>query len=245
MNTAIPLPARGRTFVVRRRARLADLDATGRVRLDAVARFLQDTAIDDVQETGWGAPVHLWFVRKIVIDVIVPLLEDRELEIVTWCSGVAALAAGRRWTVTGDQGGRLEVDSVWIHLDAAERPARIEGFEPYREATEGRSVVTRLELSDPAADAAVVPWPLRMTDVDLHGHVNNAVYWQAVEDRLALGPVDMTEPHHAALDYREPLELDERLELRESWSGSTLELGFVAAGRMKAVARVRNEQRSR
>ena len=127
MNTAIPLPARGRTFVVRRRARLADLDATGRVRLDAVARFLQDTAIDDVQETGWGAPVHLWFVRKIVIDVIVPLLEDRELEIVTWCSGVAALAAGRRWAVTGDQGGRLEVDSVWIHLDAAERPARIEG----------------------------------------------------------------------------------------------------------------------
>ena len=31
------------------------------------------------------------------------------------------------------------------------------------------------------------PWPLRATDIDLHGHVNNAVYWQAVEHVLAVG----------------------------------------------------------
>jgi hypothetical protein len=30
------------------------MDARGRPRLDAVARFLQDVAIDDVQETDWG-----------------------------------------------------------------------------------------------------------------------------------------------------------------------------------------------
>ena len=60
---------------------------------------------------------------------------------VTWCSGLAAIAAGRRWSVAGDAGGRIEVDSVWIHLDPDQRPARIEGFGVYAEATGGRARV--------------------------------------------------------------------------------------------------------
>src|SRR5262245_50979693 len=112
------------------------MDEAGRVRLDALARFLQDIAIDDVQETGWGMPDHLWFVRSIRVDVLEPLVGDRELELTTWCSGVAAIAAGRRWSVTGDDGGRVEVDSVWIHLDSEQRPARIEDFGVYAERSE-------------------------------------------------------------------------------------------------------------
>ena len=111
-----------------------------------------------------------------------PFLGDREVELTTWCSGVAAIAAGRRWSVRGDAGGELEVDSVWIHLDAEANPARIEDFGVYAEATQGRHVSTKLELPDPPADAPRSPWTLRATDVDLHGHVNNAVYWQAVEE---------------------------------------------------------------
>ena len=42
--------------------------------LDAVARFLQDVAIEDVEETGWGMPEHLWLLRRIRIDVLEPFL---------------------------------------------------------------------------------------------------------------------------------------------------------------------------
>src|SRR5687768_373051 len=112
MDPTIPLPPSGRTFAARRNVRLSDRDAYGRVRLDAVARFLQDVAIDDVQETGWGMPWHLWFIRRIQIEVSKPLLVDREVEVVTWCSALGAIAAGRRWSLSGDQGGRVEVDSV-------------------------------------------------------------------------------------------------------------------------------------
>src|SRR5205807_3581185 len=94
VEALVPMPDVGRAFSARRRVRLADLDPQGRVRLDAVARLLQDIAIDDVDETGWGAPEHLWFVRTIRIDVLEPLLGDREVELVTWCSGVSTLAAG-------------------------------------------------------------------------------------------------------------------------------------------------------
>jgi acyl-ACP thioesterase len=213
LDTGIPVPPHGRTYSARRSIRLSDMDAHGRLRLDAVARFLQDVAIDDVQETGWGMPEHLWFVRCIRLDVLHPFLDDREVELTTWCSGVAAIAAGRRWSLLGDAGGRIEVDSVWIHLDSRARPARIEDFRVYAEAAGGRRVSTALELPGPPTGAGRTPWPLRATDVDLHGHLNNAVYWQAVEELYPSLGVDPRRPLRAELEYRQPIDLGEEIGL--------------------------------
>jgi acyl-ACP thioesterase len=232
------VPRSGRTYASRRRIRLSDMDSRGRLRLDAVARFLQDAAIDDVQETGWGMPEHLWFVRRIRIDVLRPFLDDVEAALTTWCSGVASIAAGRRWSVTGDAGGRIEVDSVWIHLDARASPARIEDFGVYTEATKGRRASTKLELPDPPVDAAGTRWLLRATDVDLHGHVNNAVYWQAVEELFPALSVDPREPLQAELDYRQPIDLGEEIDLVAFDAEGRRAVAFVAGGTTKAVARV-------
>ena len=86
------MPETGRTFRVAYTVRLSDTDATGRLRLDAIARYLQDAANDDVQEMGWGAPEHLWVLRSVRIDVLTPSLEDRRVGIVTWGSSFSALA---------------------------------------------------------------------------------------------------------------------------------------------------------
>jgi acyl-ACP thioesterase len=214
------------------------MDQHGRLRLDSVTRYLQDVAIEDVEETGWGLPEHLWFIRSIRVDVTAPFLEDREVELVTWCSGLAAIAAGRRWSLAGDRGGRIEVDSVWIHLGPDQRPRRIEGFGVYEEATGGRPVSTRLELPDPPPGGLRSPWPLRLTDVDLHGHVNNASYWAAVEERLARAGLDPAGPLRARLDYRKPVDLDDRLDLVELEHDGGLTLGFVVGDDIRAVAQV-------
>jgi acyl-ACP thioesterase len=226
-------------YSTQRRVRLSDMDAAGRVRLDAVARFLQDAAIDDVQETGWGIPDHIWVIRKIRVDVVAPLLRDRSVEVETWCSGVAAIAAGRRWSVRGDAGGHVEIDSVWIHLGPDQRPARIGDFGPYGLAAAGRPVSTKLALPDPPADAERVPWALRSTDLDANGHVNNAVYWQAVEDWCAREGLDASSPHCAELDYRDPIDFGDRVELAAfAADGERRCVAFLADGRVRAVAAV-------
>jgi acyl-ACP thioesterase len=203
-----------------------------------LARFLQDLAIDDVGETGWGLPEHIWLVRRIHVDVQAPFREDDEVAMVTWCSGLATIAAGRRWSVAGNRGGRAEVDSVWIHLGPDGRPKRIDGFGVYAEATGGRRVSARPQLVPPPDDAARSPWPLRVTDVDRHGHVNNAVHWQAVEQLLAAGGPDPRMPHRARLDYREALDFEDELELAVARDAGRVDIGFVTPSGVKAVASV-------
>jgi acyl-ACP thioesterase len=239
VETLVPIPETGRTFRVAYTVRLSDTDATGRLRLDAIARYLQDSAIDDVQETGWGSPEHLWVLRSVRIDVLTPFLADGDVQIVTWGSSFSALAAGRRWSLTGDAGGSIEVDSVWIHLGPDARPARIgEGFDGYSEAAQGRVASTKLTLARPPIDGERRVWPLRVTDVDRMGHVNNAAYWAAVEQRLAEVGIDPGKPLRARLDYRNPIDLGERVELAEHIEDGSYHVAFLADDAIKAVARV-------
>jgi acyl-ACP thioesterase len=234
----VPQPTSARTFSESRRIRLSEMDGEGRLRLDSVARYLQDVAIDDVDETGWGAPEHLWFLRSMRMEVLAPPLEDTEVEVTTWCSGSAAVAAGRRMSLVGDRGGRVELDSVWIHLGPDARPARIEGFGLYAEAAGDRTVSTRLELPAPPSDARRRPWETRASDIDLFGHVNNAVYWQGVEGRLREGGIDPHAPLRARLEYRHAIDLGEDVELAEFPADGGWGIAFVSPDAVKAVALV-------
>jgi acyl-ACP thioesterase len=239
VDALVPQPTTGRTFRVSYKVRLADADATGRLRLDSVARFLQDAAIDDVGETGWGAPEHLWVLRSVRIDVLEPCLADSSVDIVTWGSSFSTLAAGRRWSVSGDAGGSIEVDSTWIHLGPDARPARIGvGFDDYARAAQGKVTSTKLTLAPPPIEGSRRVWPLRATDVDRMGHVNNASYWAAVEQRLAELGMDARRPLRARLEYRHPIDLGDDVELAESAHDGRYAVAFVVAGAVKAVARV-------
>jgi acyl-ACP thioesterase len=83
-----------------------------------------------------------------------------------------------------------------------------------------------------------VRWPLRATDVDVQGHVNNATHWQAVEHALAGGRIGPQPPLAAELDYLEPLEEGDDVELLQASDGSALLVGFRTGATVKAVARV-------
>jgi acyl-ACP thioesterase len=165
--------------------------------------------------------------RHLRIDVETPPVDDDMVELTTWSSGTASLAAGRRMSLVGDCGGRVELDSVWIHLGPDARPARIDGFGTYAEAAAGRIVSTRLELAAPDRGTRT-RWPLRATDLDLLGHVNNAAYWQAVEERLLRGAtLDPRRPLRARLDHRHAIDLVDKVELVEALDERALALAFL------------------
>ena len=221
----------GRRFSAQRPIRLSDTDETGRLRHDAIARYLQDVAADDVLDAGWSPEEHIWVVRRTVLDVVRPFRSDTGVELTTWCAAVAGAAAARRTSVVGDRGGRVEAEMVWIHLGRDLQPLRLgERFlSVYGESAAGRRASTRLGLPPPTDDALLVPWRLRSTDIDLLGHVNNAAYWAPVEELLDLG-----DPHEAVLEYRQPLDLDDPVELRRNGNA----LWFVVGGESRAAAAV-------
>ncbi|MFL5955521.1 MAG: acyl-ACP thioesterase domain-containing protein [Gaiellaceae bacterium] len=200
-----------RRFTARRTVGLSDVDATGRLRLDTIARYLQDIASDDVADAGWPPDAHVWVVRRTELEVIEPFRDDLRVDLETWASGIAAAAASRRYSLRGDRGGHVEAESVWIHLDRALRPLRLgERFlEIYGPSAEGRRTSTKLTLPPPPVTPSR-DWPLRATDVDRLGHVNNAAYWEPVEELWAgrLGG-----RLRAILEYRKPIDLGDRVGL--------------------------------
>ncbi len=238
----VPAPESGRVFVGRRRVRLSDADPSGRLRLDAVARYLQDVAVDDVIETGWGSPDHFWLVRRTVIQQLRPISIEELVELTTWSSGTASSSASRRTTATGERGGVIEAESVWVHLSSEFRPKRFGGnfFEVYGPSANGRRTSTRLELPDLPATAERVPWLIRRSDLDLHGHLNNAAYWVAIEEAAAREGFDLSTPFEAVLEFRRPIDLEDEVESLYSADENGFGLALAAAGIVRAVASVRS-----
>src|SRR5258708_35087424 len=113
-------PAPGRQLSTRGTLGLGDAGPTGRLRLDALARLLQDVAGADSADSGIDPA---WVVRRTTIRVPQwPVLGER-LELTTFCSGFGPRWAERRTRVVGDRGACVEAVSLWVYVDAGGRPA--------------------------------------------------------------------------------------------------------------------------
>jgi acyl-ACP thioesterase len=207
----------GRTFTGSRRVRLGDVDTTGRLQLDGVARYLQDVATDDVDDADSAGTetANTWVLRRLAVTVH-RWPQFRELvELVTWCSATAGSAAERRTTLAIAGEVVVESDALWVFVGADGRPARLgpEFLARYSLTTPRRLISTRLlhELAPPGA--VRTSWPLRATDLDVLGHVNNAVHWAAVEEVLGRAADAKDGGWTVEMEYRAPLEADDKPDL--------------------------------
>jgi acyl-ACP thioesterase len=230
----VPRPAKGRVYETSRRVRVADADPTGRLRLDAVARLVQDIGNEDVADAGLDPNIP-WVVRRshAAVDGW-PQLGDR-LAVATWCGGVGSRWAERRVSFQTDGGATVEIATLVIHLDQRGRPARLPGWfeDVYAEAAQGRAISSRLTLPPPPADASARPWAVRSTDLDVMGHVNNAITWAAIEDecdRRGFAPT------HASVEWSGSLEKEDPVDLRAAALEGGLGVWLVVDGDVRASA---------
>lgn len=186
----VPPTGAGRSFTARRRVRLGDATPHGRLRLDAVARYLQDVSNDDTRDADWSDP-HWWVVRRTVIDVHEFPAYLQEIDLTTWCGGLGSHWAERRTRMSSVDGNVLvDAASLWVHVDQHSlQPSRVpdDVVETLHQSANGRTVGARLLLKQKdfhASDATVAPWVLRFSDFDAVGHMNNAAYWEIIEEHL-------------------------------------------------------------
>ncbi len=181
-------PSDGRVFDAARRIRLGDVDPTGRCRLDAAVRHLQDVARDDSADSGLTEPMN-WVVRRVMLEVQRAPAFQEWIHLATWCSGHGGRWAERRTEIRGEDGAHIEAATVWIFVDGetgAPKPLHEDFFDIYGTTAAARKVSARQTLrSGPPDDAESEPWPLRFTDLDLLGHVNNAAQWSPLEEARA------------------------------------------------------------
>lgn len=205
-------PGVGRRFTGRRKVRLGDTTASGRMRFDALTRYTQDVSDDDTTDAGLSAELA-WVVRRTAVVVRQPAVLGEDLTFTTFCSGLGKRWADRRLDVEGSAGARYQVTTLWICIDpVAGRPAPLseQFIELYGPAAQGRTVSARLvHPKQPADDARPWTWPLRAVDVDTLGHVNNAAYWAVLEE--ALDGAEPTPPYEVCVEYRAGLEPDDRV----------------------------------
>jgi acyl-ACP thioesterase len=200
----IALTDLGRRYSGQFRVRLGDADAMGVIRLDGIAGVLQDVATDDWEDTGLESS-DTWVVRRTTIRVAEggrwPLYKE-VLTVTTWCGGTGAAWAERRTNISAHGQLLVEAVALWVPVDPTGHPVRLKPafFDVYGEAMQGRKVSGRISPPIVAADARLLPWPLRRADLDIVGHVNNAAVWQAVTEVVTTPVSWVSVVHHGAVE---------------------------------------------
>jgi acyl-ACP thioesterase len=215
-------PAGAREYTLAMRPGLGDCAPSGRIRLDALARWLQDIAYADVEDAGLALSA-VWVVRRNRIAVHrFPRFAERFV-VRTFCSGLGRMWAERRTTIepldspdNGDRraGPAVEAVALWVHLDPTDwRPTPFTEAEiaAYGGHAAGRRVTARLRHPAPGAGAAERGrWTFRATECDIANHVNNAAYWQPLEEELLAHSGEEPATLDVEIEFRTPCQPGEK-----------------------------------
>jgi acyl-ACP thioesterase len=212
--------------------RVADVDRTGRLRLDAAARHIQDVGQDHMHALGFDETHPLWVVRRTMIDLIEPIEFQDMLRLRRWCSATSNRWCEMRVRIEGHKGGLIESEAFWININRdTMSPSRMSDdfIELLHRTTDVHRLRWAAYLTPGAREDAdqVSAYPVRFTDIDLLDHVNNCIYWSVVEDYLSATPDLLTAPLRVIIEHETPVALGDKLEIlaHVQSAGSTDQFG--------------------
>lgn len=241
-----PLPDTGYVYRTAWRVATGDIGGDLHLRLDSVARYIQEVGAENLVDAGEAEDHPHWLVQRTVIDVIEPIEFPNEVSFSRWCSALSSRWCTMRVDLVGSDGGRIETEGFWIAINAKTlTPQRVSDtlVERFATTTTEHRLKWRPWLTDPHDLEHVSPFPLRRTDIDLFEHVTNTAYWHAIHEVTALVPDVCTPPYRAVIEYRRPIKYGENVALgwirRDTAATPEVHIALSVGDEVRAAALLR------
>lgn len=247
----VPLGERrpdARFFTGEYRVRTGDVDQNMRVRLDGLARYLQDVANDNIAVATFADLDPFWIIRRTIIDVIEPLTWPSDFRAERWCGALSTRWTDMRVRIIGDTqtnrfnpeprpNGLVETEAFWINVNESGMPSRIsdEALEILGQMTDEHRLKWKSMNPGNAPDAEDLKdgdreHVLRITDFDPFKHLNNAAYLESVEDELVDHPDLIEGPYRTVIEYLRPIAPGTRVTVRRRRDADRLLMWIMTAG---------------
>ncbi|MET9487225.1 acyl-ACP thioesterase domain-containing protein [Nocardia sp. NPDC006630] len=237
-----PVPSSGHIFDFPGRLGTVDMDEDQGLRIDGIARHIQDAGVDHLVHCGALESHPHWIVRRTVIDVIRPIAWPARLRTRRWCSGISPRWCTMRVRIDSDNDGLIETEGFWIHMNKETMsPSRVDDrfFELMCTTTSNQRLRWQQWLNDPLPESPGTAFPLRRTDIDHFQHVTNTAYWHAVHEFTA-DAADLTRsPHRYILEYNKPIRYGDPIDIHTRRTENSQTLWFSSNQEVRAVAQLR------
>lgn len=216
------MPATGYIYRTSWPVATGDLDGNLHLRLDGVARYIQEVGAQNLVDAGEAEDHPHWLVQRTVIDVIEPIEFPNDVSFSRWCSALSSRWCTMRVDLVGSDGGRIETEGFWIAINSKTlTPQRVSDtlIERFASTTDVHRLKWSPWLENPGAADETMPFALRRTDIDIFEHVTNTAYWHAIHEVMALLPDVCVAPYRAVLEYRRPIKHGEEVTIQWSRGG--------------------------
>ncbi len=238
----VDLPDSGYVYQTGWRLATSDIDEHKRLRLDGVARYIQEVGAEHLADAQLAEVHPHWIVLRTVIDVIEPIEIPSDITFRRWCAALSTRWCNMRVQLEGSDGGRVETEGFWICMNKDTlTPSRFtdDCIARFGSTTDDHRLRWRPWLTEPVHNGTQTPFPLRRTDIDFFQHVNNTIYWHGVHEILGQVPDLESAPYRAVLEYRSPIKLGESVTIHSNRDGDVIRMQFAVGDDVRAAALVR------
>lgn len=200
-------------------------------------RYMEEAAFEASAAVGYNRVRYtelgsLWLVHETSIEYLRPVVYGDTISVTTWVADARRVRSYRMYEFrkVGDDAVVARASTDWIYLDtASQRPVNIppemmSAFVPEGLPAEAAPRERFLEFPAPPSAPFTMQRRVEWRDIDSAGHVNNAVYFNYIEDvgmqaarhfgwpmqrSLAAGFGIMARQHR--IEYKQPARLDDEL----------------------------------
>jgi len=162
-----------------------DVDGHGNCKASAILGHLQEAATQAAEHGGFGRSALLdrynsfWMLTRTWYRLNRPLHWDEELTIHTWHRGGKAVTSYRVYDLYVGEEKVGEGTAIWVFADMVDRKLlRLKNLEELQGTDGGELCKDRIltKLRKPEVLTQVEQRPMRYSDTDINGHVNNTRY---------------------------------------------------------------------